>query len=309
MRKFTRIFFATLAFLFFGMSPADTAELKVEWDGRSQVIEAGALTDEEVLAKLGIALNADDSFRREKTDGLPVLKVRRAVSFGVSKDGETKIYRSSKETVGAALKEKGIFYRRGRMYPRPGAPLSEGLVIHLLGQQEYLVEHETDTEPEKEYIEDKNLAAGLERVVKKGSPGRAKVISAAHKTNTDKRRELTRHQLEPGEKTVIRQGTAKSVKTPEGYKRYSKKMICEATAYIATGNRTSVGLWPYVGIVAVDPDYIPYYTKMYIPGYGLAIAGDTGGDIIHHRIDLFMDSYEEAIRFGRRDVEVYILED
>lgn len=63
------------------------------------------------------------------------------------------------------------------------------------------------------------------------------------------------------------------------------------------------------GIVAVDPRVIPYYTKMYIPGYGIAIAGDTGGAIRGNRVDLFMDSYEEAINWGRRNVEVYILGD
>ena len=53
---------------------------------------------------------------------------------------------------------------------------------------------------------------------------------------------------------------------------------------------------------------IPYYTKMYIPGYGMAIAGDTGGAIVGHRIDLFMESLYECYQWGRRDVEIYILE-
>ena len=76
---------------------------------------------------------------------------------------------------------------------------------------------------------------------------------------------------------------------------------------MATGNRTSIALVPYEGIVAVDPRMLPYYTKMYIPGYGMAMAGDTGGDMLHHRIDLFFNSYNRAIQWGRRHVEVYIL--
>ena len=48
---------------------------------------------------------------------------------------------------------------------------------------------------------------------------------------------------------------------------------------------------------------------MYIPGYGIAIAGDTGGAIRGNRVDLFMYSYDEAINWCRRNVEVYILED
>lgn len=54
-----------------------------------------------------------------------------------------------------------------------------------------------------------------------------------------------------------------------------------------TGNRTAIGIVPYEGIVAVDPSMIPYYTKMYIPGYGIAMAGDTGGDMVGNRIDVF----------------------
>ena len=65
----------------------------------------------------------------------------------------------------------------------------------------------------------------------------------------------------------------------------------------------------YEGIVAVDPRFIPYYTKMYIPGYGIAMAGDTGGDMVHHRVDLFFNDYHRAIQWGRRDVDIYILAD
>jgi len=61
------------------------------------------------------------------------------------------------------------------------------------------------------------------------------------------------------------------------------------------------------GIVAVDPGVIPLGTKLYIPGYGFAIAGDTGGAIVGHRIDLGFDSLNDAMEFGRRPVKVYTL--
>jgi 3D (Asp-Asp-Asp) domain-containing protein len=48
-------------------------------------------------------------------------------------------------------------------------------------------------------------------------------------------------------------------------------------------------------------------TRLYIPGYGMAIAGDTGGAIVGNRIDLGFDSLESAIEFGRRDITVYQL--
>ena len=108
---------------------------------------------------------------------------------------------------------------------------------------------------------------------------------------------------------VAAQGAAKTIWTPKGYKKYSRVLHCEATAYTHTGNNTSLGFKPYEGIVAVDPRVIPYYTKLYIPGYGLAMAGDTGGDMVHHRIDVFFNSRSKALQWGRRNVEVYILEE
>jgi 3D (Asp-Asp-Asp) domain-containing protein len=59
--------------------------------------------------------------------------------------------------------------------------------------------------------------------------------------------------------------------------------------------------------VAVDPRVIPLGTRLYIPGYGWAIAGDTGGDIVGNRIDLGFDSLRGAMEFGRRDITVYRL--
>lgn len=62
------------------------------------------------------------------------------------------------------------------------------------------------------------------------------------------------------------------------------------------------------GVVAVDPNVIPLGSRLYIPGYGMAIAADTGGAIRGNRIDLLMDSYDAAMNFGRQSVEVYVLE-
>jgi len=61
--------------------------------------------------------------------------------------------------------------------------------------------------------------------------------------------------------------------------------------------------------VAVDPRIIPLGTRLYIEGYGYAIAGDTGGAIKNFRIDLGYNSRSEAMKFGRREVKVYILDD
>lgn len=74
----------------------------------------------------------------------------------------------------------------------------------------------------------------------------------------------------------------------------------------ATG-RTAIGMRAGYGVVAVDPRTIPLRSKLYIEGYGYAVAGDTGGAIKGKRIDLGHNSYREALRFGRKKVRVHVL--
>jgi 3D (Asp-Asp-Asp) domain-containing protein len=85
-------------------------------------------------------------------------------------------------------------------------------------------------------------------------------------------------------------------------------MIFEATAYCYTGNRTATGTWPSRGTIAVDPEVIPLGTRLHIEGYGEGIAEDTGGAIRGEIIDLYMLDRNEALSWGRRQVEVRIIE-
>ena len=92
---------------------------------------------------------------------------------------------------------------------------------------------------------------------------------------------------------------------------YASMMAMEATAYLPTdGNGagiTAMGIPATYGVAAVDPNVIPLGSRLYVPGYGEAIAADTGGAIYGYRIDLCMESYEQAMNFGRRTITVYVL--
>ena len=94
--------------------------------------------------------------------------------------------------------------------------------------------------------------------------------------------------------------------------KYRAVMSMEATAYLPTDGSpeglTAMGIPATYGIVAVDPSVIPLGTRVYVPGYGVALAADTGGAIIGYCIDLCMESYAECMDFGRRNVTVYILD-
>lgn len=101
------------------------------------------------------------------------------------------------------------------------------------------------------------------------------------------------------------------VETAQGYVPYSYAMSMEATAYLPTDGSaegiTAMGIPATYGIVAVDPDVIPLGSRVYIPGYGEALAADTGGAIYGHRIDLCMEDYGQAMDFGRRIITVFVL--
>lgn len=96
---------------------------------------------------------------------------------------------------------------------------------------------------------------------------------------------------------------------------YSGVRSMTGTAYTAghggVGTRTASGTAVHVGSVAVDKRVIPLGTRMYITAaggivYGLAVAEDTG--VKGNKIDLYYDTYQECIQFGRRACTVYILE-
>ncbi|MBR3300807.1 MAG: G5 domain-containing protein [Clostridia bacterium] len=97
---------------------------------------------------------------------------------------------------------------------------------------------------------------------------------------------------------------------------YKSKKVVQATAYTYTGHRCSTGVNPQPGYIAVNPSIIPYGTKMYIKScdgryiYGYAVAADTGGFIKSRptNVDLFFATNSACNAFGRRNVEIYILE-
>jgi 3D (Asp-Asp-Asp) domain-containing protein len=115
----------------------------------------------------------------------------------------------------------------------------------------------------------------------------------------DKQEDITYNEVEP---------SLAKIEENENY------MIMEATAYtksIEEGTHrgiTKSGTQVSRGTVAVDPRVIPLGTKLYVENYGYAVALDTGGAIKENRIDLYMETKDEAFEFGRKEVRVWIIE-
>lgn len=127
---------------------------------------------------------------------------------------------------------------------------------------------------------------------------------------------------------IKHKGTQEMLVTSRGLPfRYSKVIICEATAYDLSYEScgkypgdpaygiTYTGTYARPGVIAVDPRVIPLHSKVYVasldrtPDYGFADAEDTGSAIKGNKVDLFISSNRQALRYGRRKVKVYIIDD
>jgi len=184
------------------------------------------------------------------------------------------------------------------------------------------------------YRDDASIEKGDSKIVQNGKKGQEKVTSRLTYQDGElvSKEEISRFKVSDPESKIIARGTKeKSVATVKPQKtstprktestvgtvagfKYIKKIEMTATAYSAFNSKggyakTASGMTARKGIVAVDRSVIPLGTRLYIEGYGEAIAGDVGGAIKGNRIDLcFEDTNKNLMKFGRQKVTVYILE-
>lgn len=160
------------------------------------------------------------------------------------------------------------------------------------------------------------------RVLKaEGKPGKKLVVWQVHLRNGKevRRVKMREETLEPPQPRIYEIGVHGHIASRGAVGRGSsfrttKVLTMNASAYTphrsggGTGTgRTATGLPAGYGLVAVDPRVIPLGTVLYVEGYGIAIAADTGRAIRGHKIDLCYATRQQALQFGRRQVRVHIL--
>lgn len=205
--------------------------------------------------------------------------------------------------------------------PPPGAPpTGQGVTWHRDGAITWERLEHRRLSPKTVVRFSASLEPGASRVLSRGRAGVVEVDVRYRQLGGGPVREriVGRMVIQPAKPRIVAEGIggtglsafeARGIAQMVSIARGAFHMLATAyTAESAGGNgRTAIGRRAGYGIVAVDPRIIPLGTRLYIPGYGLAIAGDTGGDIVGNRIDLGFDSLRSAMLFGRRDVTVYRL--
>ncbi len=157
-------------------------------------------------------------------------------------------------------------------------------------------------------------------------PGRLVRAQDGHDGVVEKTFRVTYQDGKPVAKELLKEVTKEPQPTifmmgrggmPSNRGSFTRKRVMEmsATAYdpsprcngVGSHGRTRTGARATYGVVAVDPRVIPLGTIVFVEGYGLALACDTGSAIKGNRIDLCYDSGRVADNFGRQKVRVHIL--
>lgn len=302
-------------------------KITITVDGKKQTIQTAANQVSEVLAEAKIEVSEQDKL----TPGLDA-KVGPDTNIAIEKafqvtlvDGvnEMKVW-STSTTVADFLKQQEIQMNEfDRVEQRMDELVIPNDVIQVVRVEKVTDVVEAATNFAVETRKDKNLLKGKEKVVQEGKKGSIKQTYEIISENGKPVARILKGEevVSDPAKKVVAVGTkivtasvsrgASSSSEPNG-----KEFYVSATAYTAYCNGcsgiTATGIDlrsnPNLKVIAVDPSVIPLGSKVWVEGYGYAVAGDTGGAIKGMKIDLFMPTTDQAFGFGRKQVRIKVLD-
>ncbi|MBQ3491390.1 MAG: G5 domain-containing protein [Oscillospiraceae bacterium] len=315
---------------------AQAANTFVITDGDAVTVHTTYASDPaKVLQEAGVSLSADDIYTTESVDGVSEIKVQRLQTIKVYYGEKIFEVSSFGETLQALFVRLGILVNDSVVVSLPlDTETYNGMEVRVDSIDQTTESYTVEVPFETVYCDDPTLAVGEEKVLVAGKPGQnccTANVSYVNGQETDRSIYEQTVLVEPVSQ-VVAVGTGEKVGQvndqpligngvivlPSGeVLTYTKKDTFLATAYThmdaGCDEYTSNGTKVKWGVVAVDPEVIPYGTRMFIVSndgkyvYGLSTAEDCGGAIINKRLDLYMPTLEEAFQFGRRNCTVYFL--
>lgn len=284
-----------------------------------------------ILREEEYELSTNDRVSYTKDNNRGHITIYRAFEVSVTADGETKSFATIGGDVSSALRatdvELGADDTIDREFTEELYPDMEINVTRVDYEDR---QEESEIPYEVEYVDNTNHTIGYENVLTEGETGmrityyRDTYIDGEYSGTEELGEEITKEPVT----RVIERGTATAHPYAETYSpsditlvdgipvNYTRVISGRSTAYTApAGAGTASGRLAQVGVVAVNPNVIPYGSELYIVSqdgsrvYGYAVAGDTGSAMMngHALVDLYMNTYEDCCNWGAVYVDVYVL--
>lgn len=308
-----------------------TDDLKVVWKPAKQVqflnenekesVWTTAKTVGDFLKEKNIVLNEHDQVKPERNVALKNemnVIVKKAFSITMIDGGIEKKVWSTSTTVADFLKQQEITLTQlDRVEPGLEDTVKENDVVSVIR-----VEKVTDVveEPISFAVvtkKDETMAKGTEKELMPGIEGLASREYEIIKENGKEvsRTLLSEKILKSKQDRVVAVGEMVAPVIASRGSENGKEFYVTSTAYTAncsgcsgvTATGMNLHANPGAKIIAVDPRVIPLGTKVYVEGYGYAVAADTGGSIKGNKIDIFFASKQSAYQWGRKTVKIKIL--
>ncbi|EAG7574046.1 resuscitation-promoting factor [Listeria monocytogenes] len=304
----------------------DNGTKKDVWSTKANV--ADLLKDENITTRPQDVLNV--ALDTKLKNGLEV-NINRAIQLSLQNGAKKDTVWTTKTKVSDLLAEKNIkLDQDDRVSPAKDSNLKEKMTVEVTYVNSKAEKKNEQVKFETVYKEDDSLNKGVEKVVQEGKNGKKVVeYKVTFENGKEKKRDVIKENVTSNktDKVVVRgtkekvvatpvsnvstssatsSSSASASSTPSGGKTY--KM--ESTAY-SGGGTTAYGINlsanPGLKVIAVDPRIIPLGSKVWVEGYGEAIAGDTGGAIKGNIVDVYFPNESQCYSWGRRMVTVKVL--
>lgn len=272
----------------------------------------------QALAEAGVAWQPGDEVspgaEARVTEGLSIV-VRRAVPVTVTVDGRTLRLTSAAPSIFELLSRHGIALSSwDHVVPSREAGLTAGMQVRVVRIQHKIVSEQMAIPYQVRSSIDAKSPRGIVRVL---SPGRLGLKEYVWKITLADGEVAARTPMgwrvvrRPSDR-IVTVGTHNLIASRGQFagKEYFDLIATGYSPFCCKGvdDVTALGVRAGYGVVAVDPKVIPLGSRLFIEGYGYALAADTGSAIKGLRIDLGFDTKREAIIFGRRPIRVYVIQ-
>jgi len=300
--------------------------LIISIDGKEETFVTYKGTVKDVLQEKGITLASKDKVQpslESKVSEKETIKLKTAIPVEIKSNGIQVQVLTAEDTIKnmldaeeKTLQEQGIDFDKeiDEVSPSLDSTIDSDTNVQLVKVQTTdLVEKQPinfDTIVEK----NEELDSSVQKVKSEGVNGQKEITyQIVYKDGVEVSRDVksTKTIVEPQNQVVVKGTGHVYASRGGGNITYKKKISSIATAYSGHSN-TATGRRPVrnqggLSTIAVDPSVIPLGSKVYVDGYGYAIASDTGGAIKGNKIDIYLDSASECDSWGRRSVNTLVV--